>query len=63
MLAFPAGDLNARRPEVWATGQAPHYDVVYIQAENPDALDEASTTTPYVTLTNPRHDPDGGSDA
>jgi hypothetical protein len=62
VIRFSAGDLYAQRLELWATGQSPHYDVVYIQAASPDSLVEAFMAAPYVTMINPHYDPEGGPD-
>jgi len=63
VLRFTVGKLNAQGLELWDTGQAPHYDVVYEQADRPEALIEALLVTDCVTMINPHYDPDGGADA
>ncbi|MHB8187750.1 MAG: hypothetical protein ACYDDU_17100 [Dermatophilaceae bacterium] len=62
VLRFTAGDLNAQRLELWDTGQAPHYDVVYVRADRLGTLIDAFMGAPYATMINPHDDPDGGSD-
>ena len=62
VLRFTAGDLTSQDLELWDTGQAPHYDVVYIRADSLDQLVEALMSAPHESMTNPYHDPDGGSD-
>jgi hypothetical protein len=62
VLRFTAGDLYLQRLELWATGQSPHYDVVYTQAASLDSFIEALMTAPHVTMINPHYDPEGGSD-
>lgn len=63
VLRFTVGDLNAQGLELWDTGQAPHYDAVYVQADRLEALIEALMGTDCMTMINPHYDPDGGSDA
>ena len=48
--------------ELWDTGQAPHYDVVYVGADNPDTLVEALMSVSAESMINPYYDPDGGFD-
>jgi len=62
VLRFTARDLTAQHLELWDTGQSPHYDVVYVRADDPDALVNALLAAPNTIMINPHYDPDGGPD-
>lgn len=62
VLRFAAADLISMQLELWDTGQAPHYDVVYAGADNPDTLVEALISVSAESMINPYYDPDGGFD-
>ena len=62
MLRFAAADLISVQLELWDTGQAPHYDVVHVGADNPDTLVEALMSVSAESMINPYYDPDGGFD-
>lgn len=59
---FRASDLVAGGLDLWDTGQSPHYDLVYLQGADADALVDAVIATQSTTVINPYHDPDGGAD-
>jgi hypothetical protein len=62
VLRFTARELIAQHLELWDTGQSPHYDVVYVRADDPEPLINAVLTTPNTIMINPHYDPDGGPD-
>lgn len=53
LAVFRAGDLLAAGLELWATGQAPHYDVVHGELNE---LVRLILTCPHRTLDNPHYE-------
>ena len=59
VTALTAGDLYDRGLQLWDTGREPHYDVVYVESGDLDALITGLLSATQVVLDNDHYDPEG----
>jgi hypothetical protein len=52
-------DVRAVGIDLWDTGQAPHYDLVYGDGQNLDELISRVLAVPHAVVDNAHHDPEG----
>jgi hypothetical protein len=59
VTVLTAGDLYDRGLRLWDTGQEPHYDVVYVESGDLDALITGLLAATHVVRDNEHYDPEG----
>jgi hypothetical protein len=59
LVIFSVGDLRAAGLDLWDTGQSPHFDVIYGDGSDPEALISRLHRLPQRIMDNEHYEPEG----